>query len=78
MQYEEHDMSPVGDVHMAPPLDQAFKKPLPAKNRRRPSKGHLQHMGLPAYRGESVCIRIDMESSCMLSVERGVPYSARV
>ena len=33
-----------GEVHMTPPLQRHFKKPPPNKNRRKPSKGHLQRL----------------------------------
>jgi Rac GTPase-activating protein 1 len=32
------------EIHMTPPLEQKFKKPQPDKNRRKPSRGHLEKL----------------------------------
>ncbi len=44
-------LSPSGELHKVPPLDQFFKKPAPKKNRRRPSQGHLKKLAVQSEDG---------------------------
>ncbi len=44
-------LSPLGDLHLAPPLDRHFKKAPSDKKRRKPTKRHIKQLGLPSYDG---------------------------
>ena len=43
----QNSLSPVGELNLVPPLDRQFKKAPSDVKRRKPSKGHIKHMGLP-------------------------------
>ncbi len=50
----ESSLNPSGELHKVPPLDQCFKKPVPNKNRRRPSQGHLKKLAVQSEDGKEL------------------------